>query len=75
MTTPITDNEIKLQGLNALVESMGEVQAERFISLMLRQPFDYTQWQKKLWIDKSIEEISTMAMEYRKEIRKRVPTP
>ena len=75
MTTPITDNEIKLQGLNALVESMGEVQAERFISLMLRQPFDYTQWQKKLWIDKSIEEISTMAMEYRKENRKRVLTP
>jgi len=75
MTTQITDNEIKLQGLNALVESMGEVQAERFISLMLRQPFDYTQWQKKLWIDKSIEEISTMAMEYRKESGKRVLTP
>ncbi len=65
MTTQITDNEIKLQGLNALVESLGEVQAERFISLMLRQPFDYTQWQKKLWIDKSIEEISTMAMKHR----------
>lgn len=75
MTTQITDNEIKLQGLNALVESMGEVQAERFISLILRQPFDYTQWQKKLWIDKSIEEISTMAMKYRKESGKRVLTP
>ena len=75
MTTQITDNEIKLQGLNALVESLGEVQAERFISLMLRQPFDYTQWQKKLWIDKSIEEISTMAMEHRGKSDKRVLTP
>jgi len=75
MTTQITDNEIKLQGLNALVESLGEVQAERFISLMLRQPFDYTQWQKKLWIDKSIEEISTMAMEHRGKSGKRVLTP
>ncbi len=75
MTTQITDNEIKLQGLNALVESLGEVQAERFISLMLRQSFDYTQWQKKLWIDKSIEEISTMAMEHRGKSDKSVLTP
>jgi len=58
----ITDNEIKLQGIEALISSLGEVQAERFISLILREPFDYTEWQKKLWLDKSIEEISGMAM-------------
>ena len=58
----ITDNEIKLQGIEALISSLGEVQAERFISLILREPFDYTEWQKKLWPDKSIEEISSMAM-------------
>ncbi len=58
----ITDNEIKLQGIEALISSLGEVQAERFISLILKEPFDYTEWQKKLWPDKSIEEISSMAM-------------
>lgn len=58
----ITDNEIKLQGIEALINSLGEVQAERFISLILREPFDYTKWQKKLWVGKSIEEISRMAM-------------
>ena len=58
----ITDNEIKLQGIEALISSLGEVQAERFISLILREPFDYTEWQKKLWPDKSIEEISSLAM-------------
>jgi hypothetical protein len=57
-----TDNEIKLQGIEALISSLGEVQAERFISLILREPFDYTEWQKKLWTDKSIEEISKIAM-------------
>lgn len=61
--TAITDNEIKLQGIEALISSLGEVQAERFISLILREPFDYTEWQKKLWPDKSIEEISSMAMD------------
>ena len=66
MITTITDNEIKLQGIEALITSLGEVKAERFISLILREPFDYTKWQEKLWIDKSIEEISHMAMENRK---------
>jgi hypothetical protein len=70
MITAISDNEIKLQGLNALVNSLGEVQAERFISLILREPFDYTEWQKKLWFDKSIEEISNMAMEYQRQQEK-----
>ena len=64
MIGAVTDNEIKMQGVEALISSLGEVQAERFISLILREPFDYTQWQKKLWKDKSIEEISREAMTY-----------
>jgi len=36
----ITDNEIKAQGIEALIASLGEVQAERFISLIHREPFD-----------------------------------
>jgi len=46
----ITDNEIKLKGLEALVSALGEVQAEKFISLILREPFDYTFWQKDIKI-------------------------
>ena len=67
MTVAITDNEIKIQGIDALIQSLGEIHAERFISLILREPFNYTEWQKKLWIDKSIEEISSMAMTHRME--------
>lgn len=61
----MTDTEIKLQGLEALINALGEVQAERFISLILREPFDYTVWQRKLWPQKSIEEISRLAMQSR----------
>ena len=67
MTVAITDNEIKIQGIDALIRSLGEIHAERFISLILREPFNYTEWQKRLWIDKSIEEISNMAMTHRME--------
>lgn len=63
----ITDTEIKVQGMEALITALGEVQAEKFISLILREPFDYTLWQRKLWNDRSVEEISRMAMMYRKE--------
>ena len=58
----ITDTEIKIKGIEALIAELGEVQAERFISLIMREPFDYTKWQRNLWPDKSIEEISKAAM-------------
>jgi len=59
----ITDTELKLRGIEALIATLGVVQAERFVSLILREPFDYTQWQRDLWQDKSLEEISGLAME------------
>lgn len=61
----ITDTEIKTRGIDTLIETLGELNAERFITLLLREPFDYTKWQRNLWTDKSIEEISAMAMENR----------
>jgi hypothetical protein len=42
------------------------VQAEKFISLIQREPFDYTRWQRTLWSDKGIEEISQGAMRHRR---------
>ena len=61
----ITDTEIKAKGIETLIEALGELNAERFITLLLREPFDYTRWQRNLWTDKSVEEISTMAMQDR----------
>ena len=61
----ITDTEIRQRGIEALISVLGEVQAERFISLILREPFDYAEWQADLWQDKDIEELSRMAMQYR----------
>ncbi len=61
-----TDTEIRLRGLRALVEALGQVEAERFITLVLREPFDYTSWQRQLWVEKSVEELSKAAMEWRR---------
>ena len=61
-----TDTELRIRGLRALVEALGPVEAERFITLMLREPFDYTSWQRHLWVEKSVDELSEAAMEWRR---------
>ena len=61
----MTDTEIKANGFRALVAALGDVQAEKFIALIQREPFDYTRWQQTLWADKSVEEISQAAMRHR----------
>jgi hypothetical protein len=61
----ITDTEIKVRGLKALADALGHVEAERFITLLMREPFDYTEWQKSLWPERSVEDISKAAMEFR----------
>jgi hypothetical protein len=58
----ITDTEIKIKGLQILTEHLGDIEAERFIALIQREPFDYTKWRQELDEDLSIEEISKKAM-------------
>ena len=53
-------------GVKALTDALGEVNAEKFISLILREPFDYTKWQRQLWVDRDVEDISSSAMALRK---------
>jgi hypothetical protein len=63
-------NETVLQqsAMRCLIEKFGHVNAERFISLMIKEPFDYTVWQKNLYEDMSVEELSRQAMECRKKM-------
>lgn len=56
-----TDSVVKADGMNILLEGLGKVDAERFITLILREPFDYTKWQEDLFSDLSVRELSTLA--------------
>ena len=42
----ISDNELTMRGMNLLKEEFGPVDAERFVYVMTRDGFDYTEWQK-----------------------------
>lgn len=63
----ITDTEIRLKGLKILAKYLGDIEAERFVALIQREPFDYTKWRQGLDEDLSIEEISKKAMALRME--------
>jgi len=58
---------LRTEGMKALINSLGRVEAERFISLIIREPFDYTEWQRDLFNNMSVKELSNLAMkEYKK---------
>jgi len=63
----MTDTEIRVKGMTALSASLSSVEAERFISLVLREPFDYTRWQSTLFKDQSLEALSESAAKHRNQ--------
>lgn len=58
-----TETELRIKGIEALTSKLGAVEAERFISIILKEPFDYTKWQRTLWKDISVKELSAKAMD------------
>ena len=65
----MTDTEIKTRGFEVLSQYLGDVEAERFIALIQREPFDYTQWRRQLDQEISIQQISDRAMALRHQER------
>ena len=61
----LTDTEIKKKGFKVLVENLGDIDAEKFIRLIIKEPFDYTQWQSTLWKDERVEQVTKKPIHYR----------
>ena len=53
---------LRSEGMKILIDRLGHVEAERFISLIIREPFDYTEWQRGFFNDMTIKELSNKAM-------------
>jgi hypothetical protein len=59
-----TEAVLRKEGMEALLDKLGRVDAERFITSIIREPFDYTEWQSQLFKDLSVEELSAKAQAY-----------
>jgi hypothetical protein len=63
-------------GMNYLVEKLGVIETEIFISQIIREPFGYTKWQREYYAGLSASELNKKAVEYAKNnlTDKRNPT-
>ena len=56
------------KGMNYLLEKLGALETEIFISRLLREPFDYTKWRRdNLYADMSLHELNQKAAQYAKD--------
>jgi hypothetical protein len=65
-----TDMILRADAMDALIKNLGAIDAERFISIVKSDNFNYTEWQREFWKDKTIDEIHLEATKYEMEKRK-----
>ena len=61
-----TTTTIMNDGINCLVERLGVIETEIFISQVIREPIDYTKWQREHYAGMSVSELNKKAVEYAK---------
>jgi hypothetical protein len=65
---PFDDQHLMNKGMNYLLEKLGVLETEIFISHLLREPFDYTKWRRdNLYGDMSLHELNQKAAQYAKD--------
>jgi hypothetical protein len=67
----MNDTVLLSTGMKILVEHLGIVEAERFVYLMNKEKFDYTEWHGTLFEGMSVREISAAAMRRREEEKRK----
>ena len=60
-TTDMNQTEILNDVVDWLRQKFGDVGTELFISLIIREKFDYTKWRRQFFGDKTVSEINEEA--------------
>ena len=56
--------EVMERGMSCLLEKLGVVDTERFISVIIREKYDYTKWRRSFFGDATVEDINKEAVAY-----------
>ena len=59
----MTETQLLIDGMKALRDRLGLVEAERFVSVLLREKFDYTLWRQSLWGDITFDRLWELGQE------------
>lgn len=70
-----SSTELMSIGMDHLVRKLGQVDTERFISAVIREPSDYTKSRGLLFDDMSVDQVLEEAAEYESEHPSEVPNP
>ena len=63
----VSNIEIMNRGIHCLLEKLGVVETGRFITVINRERFDYTKWQRERFDNMSSDEFNNAAVAYSKE--------
>lgn len=61
-----TEAEVMQLGMDCLIKTLGIIDTERFISKLLRERFDYTEWRKNYFADVDLQTFLNEAAEFDK---------
>lgn len=56
--------ELIERGMQCLVQELGDIEAEKFISAVKREKFDYTEWQRSYFDSMNEEDFNSAAVDY-----------
>ncbi|GAB6391492.1 MAG: hypothetical protein MdMp014T_0865 [Treponematales bacterium] len=57
---------IMKEGIECLIKTFGAFETEIFVTNLLKEPFDYTKWQREYFEQYSLEELNQKAVQYNK---------
>ena len=55
---------IRKKGMDCLLKSLGVLETEVFISSLLRERFDYTEWQREYFANWTLDDFLSKAKKY-----------
>ena len=53
----MSENELTAKCMDILVDQVGPVEAERFVYVLNRENFDYTEWQRNLFEGETVDSL------------------
>jgi hypothetical protein len=57
MAKHLSETELRRQAVQALSDSLGPVDALRFLALVSREPFDYQEWRREYFSQYDVDEL------------------
>jgi hypothetical protein len=57
MAKQLSETELRRQAVQALSDSLGPLDALRFLALVSREPFDYQEWRREYFSQYNVDEL------------------